>query len=171
MTLEQWGALGDMVGGVAVLITLIYLALQIRQTNRINASAIRQSFYDATQQQILHAIEDSEFNNVIHKAWSTDLDLEPGEATQIWRHMQGVLMGYQGAFEQYKAGDLPRADWDLARRILATFWVAEGKGKSNAYRFLKLSRAFNDDFMQELESLRETALANRRELEAKDLRV
>ena len=68
MTIEEWGAIGDMIGGIAVLITLIYLALQIRQANKIHSSAIRQSFYDAQQQQILHAIEHTDFNDVIHRA-------------------------------------------------------------------------------------------------------
>lgn len=171
MTFEQWGAIGDLVGGIAVVITLIYLALQIRQANKIHSSAIRQNFYDAQQQQILHAIEHTDFNDVIHRAWSTDTELSPGEATQMWRHMQGILIGYQGAFEQYKAGALPQADWDLVKTMLRTFWMGEGKGKTDAYRFMKVSRAFNDDFFAELEALREQALLHREEMEQQGLRM
>lgn len=35
MTIQDWGAVGELVGGVAVLITLIYLALQLRRTARV----------------------------------------------------------------------------------------------------------------------------------------
>ncbi len=42
------GAIGELVGGVAVIGTLVYLAMQIRQNTKMNASAIRQSFYDYT---------------------------------------------------------------------------------------------------------------------------
>ena len=38
------GAIGELVGGIAVIGTLIYLATQVRQNTKINASAIRQSF-------------------------------------------------------------------------------------------------------------------------------
>ncbi len=31
MTIQDWGAIGELVGGVAVIVTLIYLALQVRQ--------------------------------------------------------------------------------------------------------------------------------------------
>ncbi len=31
MTIQDLGAIGDLVGGVAVLVTLVYLAMQIRQ--------------------------------------------------------------------------------------------------------------------------------------------
>ena len=44
MTIEDFGAMGDLVGGVAVLVTLIYLARQIKQNTNIHASLIRQNF-------------------------------------------------------------------------------------------------------------------------------
>ncbi len=72
MTIQDLGAIGDLVGGVAVLVTLVYLAMQIKQNTRVHASLIRQNFYDATQQQILHAVESQEFNELIHRSWSTD---------------------------------------------------------------------------------------------------
>ena len=34
MTIQDWGAIGELAGGVAVIVTLIYLALQIRQNTR-----------------------------------------------------------------------------------------------------------------------------------------
>lgn len=130
MTIQDWGAIGDLVGGVAVLVTLIYLAIQIKQNTKVNASLIRQNFYDATQQQILHAVESSEFNEMMHRAWTSEDTLTGPEQTQVWRHMQGVLMGYQGAFEQYKSGALPEKDWALARLILRSFWLLDGKAKN-----------------------------------------
>ena len=33
MTIQDWGAVGEIVGGIAVLVTLIYLAIQLRQSN------------------------------------------------------------------------------------------------------------------------------------------
>ncbi len=52
MTIQDLGAIGDMVGGVAVLSDLVYLAIQIKQNTKIHASMIRQNFYDAQQQRI-----------------------------------------------------------------------------------------------------------------------
>jgi len=48
MTIQDLGAIGDLVGGVAVLATLVYLAMQIKQNTKVHASLIRQNFYDAT---------------------------------------------------------------------------------------------------------------------------
>lgn len=165
MSIQDFGAIGELIGGVAVVITLVYLALQIKQNTKINASLVRQNFYDAQQQQILHAVESPEFNALINRSWSADESLSPAEQTQVWRHMQGILIGYQGAFEQYKSGALPKADWDLVKLMLRTFWLVEGKAKDDAWKTMKHGRFFNDDFLAELENLRELALSHRQELE------
>lgn len=41
MNWDAIGAIGELVGGIAVIGTLIYLASQIRQNTKINASAIK----------------------------------------------------------------------------------------------------------------------------------
>lgn len=41
MTLQDWGSLGEVISGMAVLVTLIYLAIQTRQnTLAVRASAV-----------------------------------------------------------------------------------------------------------------------------------
>ena len=41
MTILEWGAVGELVGGAAVIVTLIYLAFQLRQnTKSLEASAL-----------------------------------------------------------------------------------------------------------------------------------
>jgi hypothetical protein len=46
MTIEQLGSLGEFLGSIAVLVTLIYLAIQIRQNTRQARAASRQSLID-----------------------------------------------------------------------------------------------------------------------------
>ncbi len=70
MTIQDLGAVGDFIGGVAVVITLIYLALQIKQNTNVNASLIRQNFYDATQRMMLHAVESTEFMELMQSSAS-----------------------------------------------------------------------------------------------------
>ena len=171
MTMQELGAIGDFVGGVAVVVTLIYLAIQIRQNTKINAALIRQNFYDATQQQILHAVESPEFNDLMRRSWTTNETLTESEKVQIWRHMQRVLIGYQGAFEQYKSGALPEKDWSLVRHILRTFWLLDGKAKNDAWEQMRAGRFFNEDFLAEVESLRAEALVNREKLAESNLKL
>lgn len=171
MTIQDLGAIGDLVGGIAVVVTLIYLAIQIKQNTKVNASLIRQNFYDATQQQMLHAVESPGFNELIHRGWSTDDSLTDGEQVQVWRHMQGVLMGYQGAFEQYKSGALPEKDWALARLILRSFWLLDGRAKNDAWEQMTLGGIFNQDFLEEVASLKEEAIRFQQQLDERGLQL
>ncbi len=171
MTIQDLGAIGDLIGGVAVVVTLIYLAIQIKQNTKVNASLIRQNFYDATQQQMLHAVESPGFNELINRGWSTDDVLSDGEQVQVWRHMQGVLMGYQGAFEQYKSGALPEKDWALARLILRSFWLLDGRAKNDAWERMTLGGLFNRDFLEEVAGLKEEAIRFQRQLDERGLQL
>ena len=171
MTILELGAVGEFIGGVAVVVTLIYLAMQIRQNTSVNASLIRQNFYDATQRMMLHAVESTEFMELFNRAWSTNDSLTPAEQMQIWRHMQAIFMGYQGFFEQYKSGALPEKDWALVRKILTTFWLLDGKGKTDAWEQMSSGRFFNEDFLEEIESLKEGAMRYRQQLDERGLQL
>ncbi len=80
-------------------------------------------------------------------------------------------MGYQGFFEQYKSGALPEKDWALMRKILTTFWLADGKGKNEAWELMSRGRFFNEDFLEEVEGLKEEAMHFRQQLEERGLRL
>ena len=171
MTIQDLGAVGEFIGGIAVLVTLIYLAAQIKQNTNVNASLIRQNFYDATQRMMLHAVESTEFMELFNRAWTTNDSLSSVEQTQIWRHMQALFMGYQGFFEQYKSGALPEKDWTLMRKILTTFWLADGKGKQDAWELMSRGRFFNEDFLEEIDSLKEGAMHFRQQLDELGLKL
>jgi len=171
MTILELGAVGEFIGGVAVVITLIYLAMQVKQNTRVHASLIRQNFYDATQQMMLHGVESTEYMELFNRAWTTNDSLTPTEQTQIWRQMQAMFMGYQGFFEQYKSGALPEQDWALLRKILTTFWLLDGKGKQDAWEIMLGGRFFNEDFLEEIVSLKEGATRFRQQLEERGLQL
>ena len=70
MTIQDWGAIGELVGGVAVVVTLIYLALQIRQNTR----AVRLSTSHAVAEDVRNMFalmaEQTELTEAIHKGSS-----------------------------------------------------------------------------------------------------
>ena len=44
------------------------------------------------------------------------------------------------------------------RKILTTFWLLDGKGKNDAWEQMSRGRFFNEDFLEEIESLKEGAM-------------
>jgi hypothetical protein len=169
MNWDAIGAIGELVGGIAVIGTLIYLASQIRQNTKINASAIRQNFYDYTTRQMLHGTDSTEFGALLAKTGMTDEELSPGESMQILRMFQAVFVGYQGAFIQHKQGALSEEDWKMCRALLRSYWLLPGKAMAKQWEQFIAGGFLDESFVAECEKLREEAQQYKRELEEKNL--
>jgi hypothetical protein len=76
MSLSDLASIGSLVSGAAVLGSLIYLALQVRQTDRNQQAAIRQGRTTRAIDLLLAQLEPSVAN-----AWARGLEA-PGEVTQ-----------------------------------------------------------------------------------------
>ena len=157
MNWEAIGAMGELISGIAVIATLFYLARQIRQNNKINASAVRQSFYDTVARQMIHGTDNSEFHAMLERASMTDQELTSAERLQLFRFLQAVFVGYQCAFVQYRHNALSEEDWNTFRALLRTFWHLPGKEVALVWEQFKLSRMLDEDFEAEVERLRDEA--------------
>jgi hypothetical protein len=74
MTLMELGALGEFVGAIAVVVTLVYLAIQIRQntqsmeeSRRLALAQTYQMRADALQEMLVHAAESEHIGPIITK--------------------------------------------------------------------------------------------------------
>ena len=169
MNWDAIGAISEAVGAAAVIITLAYLAVQIRQNTQMNASSLRQGFYDYTARQMLHGTDSAEFSELLAKAGMTDEALSPGERLQISRMFHAVFVGYQGAYFQHKQGALGEDDWRTCRALLRSFWLFKGKEWAGLWVLFKTGGFLDDGFVTECELLREEAEHYARELEKEDL--
>jgi hypothetical protein len=169
MNWDAIGALAEAIGAAAVIVTLAYLAVQIRQNTRMNASALRQSFYDYTTRQMLHGTDSTAFSALLAKSTMTDESLSPGEMMQMLRVFQAVFVGYQGAYFQHRRQALDEDDWKTCRALLRSFWLFDGKAHTEVWEQLRSGGFLDDEFIAECELLRAEAEHYVQELEEKDL--
>ncbi len=125
MDLTQLAHLGEFVGGVAVLVTLIYLVVQVRQNTRQirHATEVAQG----TAELETAKMNMSYFENLLNpetsaaweKAYTSPEDMIGQERAHfvnlmaIWFHLA------QGHHRQYRRGLLPEASWAPIARTLA----------------------------------------------------
>lgn len=125
MNIEQLAAIGEFVGGMGVLVTLVYLAMQVRQ----NTAQIQQSTEVArgTAEVETAKMNMSYFQNLLdpvtaavwRKAYSNLEDMTADEQVHfanlmgIWFHLA------QGNYRQYQRGLLPEESWEPIARTLA----------------------------------------------------
>jgi len=107
MDVEALGAVGEVVGALAVLISLIYLAKQIKHSSEV----AKVSSYHEGITQIVQAGLDPDFASLINK---TELG-EPMSAEEMMRGSalsSAFIFGHEILFHLYKKGQVDEVLWD-----------------------------------------------------------
>ena len=104
LTIQDLGALGELLGSVAVLATLVYLALQTRQTNVAIGAQLDAAVIAARQNIFMSAATSSELVEAIREDSIADGTANQVRLTAYW----GTLITYvQWQHQQARRGLLP----------------------------------------------------------------
>lgn len=125
MNIQDWGAIGEVVSAVAVVITLVYLALQLRQnTKALKSSAAWDAETTWAEVNMGHA-RNSDNALLISRAASDTAQIEDFSETEVAQLYFAVRAGLQYAQAQWwlwKGGSLPDEIWNM-RRIWAINFI------------------------------------------------
>lgn len=108
MSLSDLASIGNLVSGIAVLISLIYLALQVRQAERNQQASIRQGRATRAVDIILAAGEPS-YADALPKGTAGASDITPAEFGQFTSIYGAFLASAEDTFLQHKEGLLSEA--------------------------------------------------------------
>ena len=117
-TLQDLGSLGEFVGAIGVVVSLIYLARQMHQ-NTISVRAA--SFNSMTENSIRlleHSLGDGDFADFLHRAEQDPSTLSPGEVVRWDAYMTAVYRHFGNLVYQYRVGALDRQMWQSYRDTL-----------------------------------------------------
>jgi len=140
MSLSDLAALGSFVSGVAVLVSLVYVALQVRQAEKNQQASIRQTRSGRTIDLILWAA-DSLSDEILTK---TPEDLSGADLQRVVMFWRASFYNWEDTFYQHRDGLLSdqalstithnlrsvaggislRAQWRLQRRTFGPEFVA-----------------------------------------------
>ena len=145
MTVMELGALGEFVGAVGVVVTLVYLAIQIRQNTQAMSEnrrlALAQTYQmraDALQSMLVHAAESDHIGPIITKLTNlgypedlTSLDaLSPIERGRFRQWQIAQQTHWDNLYFQYQQGYLDEEYYQASFRVrvrrLAPVWRALG---------------------------------------------
>lgn len=106
MNWEIAAAIGEAVGGFAVLLTIVYLAVQVRQAKQAVRSNIRQQ--TASQSMALtESVYNSEFMPDIIIKVREGKELEPTEAARFMAYLSGFHRHFEAIHYLAQTGDIP----------------------------------------------------------------
>jgi len=120
MSLSDLASIGSFVSGVAVVVTLVLLLIQTRQTNR-NQKALMQQGRSARSVDLMMTLSELRQSDIIVRAEAGDVTLTASEA-QSYMRLSGAFFGnYEDSYLQFRAGTLDRRSWEVDLSVLKQF--------------------------------------------------
>jgi hypothetical protein len=117
-TIQALGSLGEFVGALAVVISLIYLAQQMSQ----NTTSVRAASFNSMVQNSIrlleHAFTDREFADFLHRAQRDPASLSAAERVRWDAYMTAVYRHFGNLVYQYRVGALDQQMWESYERTL-----------------------------------------------------
>ncbi len=118
MTLDDLGNIGEVVGAIGVIITLVYLGIQIGRSTK----ATRQQSYHnlvTRKSEWLNLLAD---NEEVAKLWLSGMtgeSMNPVESQRFVATMLSLMSHFQDVFLQRRAGIIEDSVWEAEQRLLA----------------------------------------------------
>jgi len=123
MNWTELSAMSEILGSVAIVITLIYLSIQTRQNADATMAHTRQEVLAADQQLLMHFIRDPELELIRYKPELTDVE----KARLGWVFVTFTRIR-ENNWLQYQNGVLDKETWETYRNsIVAMFGNLWGK--------------------------------------------
>ena len=110
--IEALGNIGDFVGGIGVVVTLIYLSVQVRQNSRSVRSASAQAMLASLSQTITTIGSSDQSSRVFTKGQLEPDNLNDDEAAQFAHQILGWFRVMEQAFYQHQLGGLDTEIWN-----------------------------------------------------------
>lgn len=156
MTLEDLGNLGDFLGGIAVIATLGYLALQVRQNNRLlqsNTASIRAASSIAINERLVGVnqslVEDQMLAEIFVRELSSPGSLEGGDRVRLDTLLQSMFISLENILKLAQAGAIDPKDWEPWSRHLRN-WLRNPAVRAWWYR---QNSPFGEDFQSHVRAL------------------
>lgn len=129
MNLSDWGAVADIVASIGVIITLVYLAIQIHQnTRQIKSQGLQAAIahflrnFDETTKTGVDA-------DIFRKGLNDFENLTAGDQGCFHSKMHSLLHGFNNVWNLYKAGLLPEYELIAMRGLFLSMLTSPGGQK------------------------------------------
>lgn len=144
---EAVGAVGETVGALAVVVTLIYLATQIRTQNRESRLAAVHELTEAFRAAIM-SFQDPNLAAIFVKAKTGFADLPEEERLQFIAMIHGVLRVWEDAYYQYRQDRLDERLWHAMVTQFSGYFSLPGVQRVWEIR----KQAYSEDFRNFVDS-------------------
>jgi hypothetical protein len=137
---DALGAIGELLGSLVVLVTLVYLAIQTRSLNKQSQAEARYAFVEAVGQINMIIAQSTESASIWRKGLESIGDLNEDERMQFFMFVGQYANLWSVMHQLHEDKLLPEQQWVVVRTDLVSilgseggryFWAAAGSGAFN----------------------------------------
>ncbi len=151
LTIQDLGSLGEFFGSIAVLATLIYLALQTRQNTMAISAQLDAAAVGTTQANIMSVATSNELAEAVREDMRADSTINQ---TRLTFYFSAIFTSFQWQFKQARRGLLPSYDEAKIGAIVGLYSTMF-RGFENFWESVKSS--YSPDFVEWVEEQRSKA--------------
>jgi len=163
MTLSDLAALGSFISGIAVVFSFVFLALQLRQSNKNQRALMQQGRASRWIDIILNRTEPT-VSEAITRAMLGDMSMDGAQVQTAVIHFCALFWSAEDSYLQHKAGLLDKAGWETELSTLRanlSIPTVRVSWKVNRIAFNEEFRAYVDSLLQEIKPLKRPDLLTR----------
>ena len=156
MSWQELGALGELIGAIAAVVLLVYIAIQIRQNSKIlehstraTEAASRQACAAQDQAFLCSALDPTVLAIAVSKLESGE-ELSSLERSQLIGRQHVNFRVFETAFSQCRKGVLDENEWARYRKIIAFLMHGDEPTRE---MWIGLRDVFDREFIAEVDGL------------------
>ena len=144
MTFQDLGSLGELIGGIAVVVSVVYLAIQIRHNTRgldQNSDLMRMSFENANRRDAIEfrstIVADADLAEIWRRGVAGDANFDPVESARFHLLMVSISAMLRAQFDAQARGVFDADRGEFLRGVVATrgfneWWTRLGEKHSSS---------------------------------------
>ncbi len=162
MTLQDLGNIGEFVGAIGVIASLVYLAVQIRQNTRAVRSNTSQAITDARVEFLKSITDDAEVAKIFRSGLLDRESLEGDERLRFDLLMGRFTATMENYYYQHCQGTMDTDQWTRVLEILRYFMATPGGQSWWSDRPIRADLPFDRFVDEEVKRIQSSPDAGRR---------
>lgn len=148
MTIQEIGSIGELLGAIGVLVTLIFLTLQLNQSTKATKAGTIAGISESISHYLLVSAQSPELSIIWEKVEANGYEaLSIAEEFQIRGFNAALINSFQNAYDQMKLGTLTFEQWLPYRGLL----IGLLNQRPNRDFWENYKGFYKDDFVQDVE--------------------
>ena len=169
MKLSDWANIAEIIGGIAIIASLIFVGLEIQENSLAVKSATFQSITELDMNWLENLVEDPSLAIAWNKMLIDHSQLEDIEWARIDWVITMLLRNFENMNEQYQAGILPQSRWDSTRNIID--YIFTTGGVYCWYRESDNAKLFTGEFGEVMKTAYDNSPLARQDITCPDLPI